>query len=789
MLYRNLVQGNSYSVEHKQLCPFHKDTGIGSFSINLKTGLYNCFSCGAKGNILSYVKQVYNIEKYPDIVKFINNKVGYEVFVLNKDNEEFTKRKLDYATELDTIRERKDTNRSKLLENKYLISKFNSKLDSYPLRDYILKDENIFTLKDNFNYQYTNKNGEITTQRFSKDDLLFDFGSGIQRITFQPSSKQNKFILGSFSNSSYLIERDKSQPYFVCEGLATALSYIAIGYNAIVGISLLNMVKVTAHYKQLFCNLYVSFDNVSQENKEKSLADREHYINEYKFQYIDFEDYDKSKSKKGFDANDLLNERDLDSFKKIIDEKIHKFNFIRYLDSQNLRIYHNKKNEYLAIINNAIYDVKKRSNLIDCLVDNIVWRDTWNIKDTRKLIDNYISRVVKPYDRLGYAPSLPYTSEFNKFNKILINTYKESGLQMKAEKYLYNETFYHIEKLLQHLTENNQEYYKWFINFLVNKIKQPEIKPHIGIIFYSNGTTGTGKTTLARILKAIFGENINTEVKQTSIASGRNGFFFDVVLWIAEEVSLESSNIMQLIKTALTSDYMTIVDKYITDTTKENYANGIFFSDKILPLKLDADDRRFVVFKTDVKIDPKIGEFFKQLDKIEVVKELESFYRYLLYYNDIAEVELLYTESKQELLKVGKNNEEEFIEEIIDDLASVYFEQGSSEYIVQTDKELLMFSTKLRKKLSKFSIETKTPLLTYQVLCVKLAQATFSNKKIKIFNAVVRKNKHIKAIKKVENVFIVTFSKEYIKHYKDTKNKEEVVCDVQFDSMTGEILA
>jgi hypothetical protein len=785
MLYSNLVQGKPYNIEHKELCPFHNDTGIGSFSINLKTGLYNCFSCGAKGNIISYVKQVYNIENYPEIVKFINNKVGYEVIILNKDNEEFTKRKVDYATELDTIRERKDTDRNKLLENKYLMSKFGSKLDSYPLRDYILKDENIFTLKENFNYQYANKNGEITTQRFSKDDLLFDFGSGIQRIIFQPSSKQNKFILGSFSNSSYLIEIDKKQPYFVCEGLATALSYVAIGYNAIVGISLSNMVKVTAHYKDLFCNLYVSFDNISQENKEKSLTDRGNYINEYKFQSIDFEDH--TNEKKGFDANDLLNKRDLNSFKQIIDDKISNFNFTRYLDSQNLRIYHNKKNEYVAIINNAIYDVKKRGNLIDCLVDNIKWRDSWNTKDLRKLIDNYISRIVKPYDRLGYAPSLPYTSEFNKFNKILINTYKESGLQQKAEKYLYNEKFNHIEKLLQHLTENNQDYYNWFINFLVNKIKQPEIKPHIGIIFYSNGTTGTGKTTLARILKAIFGENINTEVKQTSIASGRNGFFFDVVLWIAEEVSLESSNIMQLIKTALTSDYMTIVDKYVIDTTKENYANGIFFSDKILPLKLDADDRRFVVFKVDVKIDPKIGEFFKQLDKIEVVKELESFYRYLLHYNNIQDVELLHTESKQELLKVGKDNEEEFIEEIIEELASVYFEHNASDYIVKTGDELLIFSTKIRKKLIKFAIETKTALLTYQVLCVKLAQLTFSNKKIKIFSAVVRKNKHIKALKKVENVFIIKFSKEYIKYYTDNKNKESP-CEVQFDSITGEIL-
>ena len=86
-LYSNLVKGSkSYGKEHKELCPFHNDKELGSFSINLQTGLYNCYACGEKGNIISYVRKVYNIEAYPDIAKFINDKVGREVIVLNKDS-------------------------------------------------------------------------------------------------------------------------------------------------------------------------------------------------------------------------------------------------------------------------------------------------------------------------------------------------------------------------------------------------------------------------------------------------------------------------------------------------------------------------------------------------------------------------------------------------------------------------------------------------------------------------------------------------------------------------------
>ncbi len=417
----------------------------------------------------------------------------------------------------------------------------------------------------------------------------------------------------------------------------------------------------------------------------------------------------------------------------------------------------------------------------------MAWKESWNIKDIRKLIDNYISRAVKLYDRLGYAPSLSYTSEFNKFNKILINTYKESGLQAKAEKYLYQGEFKKIEFLLRHLTENNEKYYDWLINFLVNKIKNPETKPHLGIIFYSNGTTGTGKTTFARILKAIFGENINTEVRQSSIASGRNGFFFDVVLWVAEEVSLETSNIMQLVKTALTSDYMTIADKYLVDSSKENYSNGIFFSDKIIPLKLDPDDRRFVVFKCEKKIEPKIGAFFKELDKIDVVRELESFYRYLLNYENICEVDILHTESKLSLLKIAKNSEEEFIDEILEEICNFYFENSSSRYILKINNELIILLAEIREKLVRFASLTRTPPITYQVLLVKLLQLTFGEKKQKVFDYVINKNTRIRERNRVENTLVLKFTQDFLNYYKKNRDKD-LTGELIFDQKTGEVI-
>lgn len=40
------------------LCPFHDDKRIGSFRINLETGAFVCFSCGARGgDIIAFIQQ------------------------------------------------------------------------------------------------------------------------------------------------------------------------------------------------------------------------------------------------------------------------------------------------------------------------------------------------------------------------------------------------------------------------------------------------------------------------------------------------------------------------------------------------------------------------------------------------------------------------------------------------------------------------------------------------------------------------------------------------------------
>ncbi len=91
MKFRKIIKGatNPRGQEYKVLCPFHQDRTEGSFSINGNTGLYNCYSCGAKGNIYGYVKQVYpefENSKNREIANFVNQIEGYEAIPLQQFN-------------------------------------------------------------------------------------------------------------------------------------------------------------------------------------------------------------------------------------------------------------------------------------------------------------------------------------------------------------------------------------------------------------------------------------------------------------------------------------------------------------------------------------------------------------------------------------------------------------------------------------------------------------------------------------------------------------------------------
>ena len=58
------------------LCPFHPDTHKGNFRVNLSTGAFCCFACGAKGQDVIAFTQMRHALSFPDALQAISDAWG-----------------------------------------------------------------------------------------------------------------------------------------------------------------------------------------------------------------------------------------------------------------------------------------------------------------------------------------------------------------------------------------------------------------------------------------------------------------------------------------------------------------------------------------------------------------------------------------------------------------------------------------------------------------------------------------------------------------------------------------
>ena len=58
------------------LCPFHDDTKTGTFKINLETGAFKCWSCGARGGDIITFLQMRDGLSFPEALKKLSTEWG-----------------------------------------------------------------------------------------------------------------------------------------------------------------------------------------------------------------------------------------------------------------------------------------------------------------------------------------------------------------------------------------------------------------------------------------------------------------------------------------------------------------------------------------------------------------------------------------------------------------------------------------------------------------------------------------------------------------------------------------
>ena len=68
--------GSQYTVQ----CPFHKDgqEANPSMSVDDSKGIYKCFTCGAKGNVFTYLKEKEAMD-FKEAVKYLGNRFSIDI--------------------------------------------------------------------------------------------------------------------------------------------------------------------------------------------------------------------------------------------------------------------------------------------------------------------------------------------------------------------------------------------------------------------------------------------------------------------------------------------------------------------------------------------------------------------------------------------------------------------------------------------------------------------------------------------------------------------------------------
>lgn len=73
------------------LCPFHAEKS-GSFSVNQEEGLYYCFGCGAKGDVITFVREIEHLD-FPGAVEKLAGRAGVALRFTDQNEGEGRKRR------------------------------------------------------------------------------------------------------------------------------------------------------------------------------------------------------------------------------------------------------------------------------------------------------------------------------------------------------------------------------------------------------------------------------------------------------------------------------------------------------------------------------------------------------------------------------------------------------------------------------------------------------------------------------------------------------------------------
>ena len=231
------------------VCPFHDDHSP-SMSVSKEKQIYTCFSCGATGNVFTFVSEYEHINFY-EAVKLLGNKVGYNLGNSNIQNkkEDPSIEIYDYACKFyqNNLNTSLGKNAIEYLQNRKIdketIKKFKIGLSvsKSSITDYLLNKQK--SLKDLVSLGLSNENGTdlfINRIMFPLYDLQGNVVAFSGRIYNTKDSskyintKETKLFKKGNLLYNYHMAKDilkKSESIIVMEGFMDVIRASTIGIN------------------------------------------------------------------------------------------------------------------------------------------------------------------------------------------------------------------------------------------------------------------------------------------------------------------------------------------------------------------------------------------------------------------------------------------------------------------------------------------------------------------------------------------------------------------------------
>jgi hypothetical protein len=155
-----------------------------------------------------------------------------------------------------------------------------------------------------------------------------------------------------------------------------------------------------------------------------------------------------------------------------------------------------------------------------------------------------------------------------------------------------------IERLLVMLTGDDPGGVAWLKNWIASVIQSPGVRSITAPVLYSRHT-GTGKTTLGKVIRTILGPANCSEIGQSQLAGNFNSYFAKSLFVVANEIftSDKQQDQANRMKPLITDETIVVNTKGVKEYQAPNRTSWLITSNSKTPVRLEGEtDRRYSIF-------------------------------------------------------------------------------------------------------------------------------------------------------------------------------------------------